>query len=322
MADERPFLVPVVIDETSEQGASVPELFRAVQWTLLPSGEMTTAFTGRVSRLLSMTVHALAMPDRLSSVTTLVSLPVSLALPDKPSIAVLPFTDMTGGKGGGHFIDGLADEITTALSRFSSLYVIANSSTLAYRGEVRNLRQISRELGVRYLLEGGVREAGEQVRISVKLADAIDNLPFWNQKFDGPKGDDFALQDRIANTIASQIEPKIVAQKNRRHLLDPLAKEANGLAQLRIRLNLVITKVRCGRAGQENAGAVGCKDDLIVCDSKPSRHGHTRNGGGVSRMGLDPNTSVLNGHNQAHDIPNFVCDLRRAWPHRPAKIHP
>jgi adenylate cyclase len=137
-------------------------------------------------------------------------------LPDKPSIAVLPFTDMTGSNDQDYFADGMVDEIVTALSRFSSLFVIANSSTLAYRGEARNLRQIAGELGVRYLLEGGVRKAGERVRISVKLADAIENLPIWSERFDGTLEDVFALQETVAKSVAGQIEPSIEASEIRR----------------------------------------------------------------------------------------------------------
>src|SRR5258708_11851078 len=136
-----------------------------------------------------------------------------LAVPDKPSIAVLPFTDMTGDKGEDYFIDGMVDEIVTALSRFPTLFVIANSSTLAYRAEVRNLRQIACELGVRYLLEGGVRKAGDKVRISVRLTDGIENLPIWAERFDGTLDDVFALQESVANPVAGEIEPSIEASE-------------------------------------------------------------------------------------------------------------
>jgi len=217
MADEKPFLVPVVIDETTDQGASVPEMFRAVQWTRLPAGETPPAFAELIARLCSPASPAKS-DLRPSSIPASSPAP---ALPDKPSIAVLPFRDLTGGTGGDHFADGMVDEVTTALSRFSSLFVIANSSTLAYRGEARNLRQIARELGVRYLLEGDVRQAGGQVRISVKLTDAVDNLPAWNQRFDGIKEDGFALQEKVANMIAAQIEPHIEAAETRRISANP-----------------------------------------------------------------------------------------------------
>jgi TolB-like protein len=218
MADEKPFLVPVVIDETTDQSARVPEMFRALQWTRLPSGETPPTFAERISRLYSSALPASAAGSLPASIP---ASPLAPALPDKPSIAVLPFRDMTGGTGGDYFGDGMVDEITTALSRFLSLFVIANSSTLAYRSEARNLRQIARELGVRYLLEGDVRQAGEQVRISVKLTDAVDNLPFWNQRFDGIKENVFALQEKVANTIAAQIEPNIEAAELRRISSNP-----------------------------------------------------------------------------------------------------
>jgi TolB-like protein len=216
MADEKPFLVPVVIDETMDQGASVPEMFRAVQWTRLPDGETPPAFAERIARLCSPAPPKSGLRPAVNPAPS-----PARVLPDKPSIAVLPFRDLTGGTGGDYFADGMVDEVTTALSRFSSLFVIANSSTLAYRGEARNLGHIARELGVRYLLEGDVRQSGGQVRISVKLTDAIDNLPSWNQRFDGIKEEGFALQEKVANMIAAQVEPHIEAAETRRISANP-----------------------------------------------------------------------------------------------------
>jgi adenylate cyclase len=212
MAEEKPFLVPVIVDDTVDQAANVPDAFRAVQWTHLPAGDTPPSFAERILRLVGGGPHSTAAP----AVMPAAAQQRAAALPDKPSIAVLPFTDMTGAEKGDYFTDGIVDEITTALSRFSSLFVIANSSTLVYRGEVRNLQRIARELGVRYLLEGSVRQAGSQVRISVKLTDGVDNVPFWNQRFDGVKEDAFALQDKVANMIAAQIEPHIEEAELRR----------------------------------------------------------------------------------------------------------
>jgi adenylate cyclase len=134
----------------------------------------------------------------------------------KPSIAVLPFTDMTGAGGDDYFADGMVEEIATALSRFPSLFVNASGSNAAYRERARNLKAIGQELGVRYLLEGSVRKAGGAVRISVKLVDAADGAQLWAERFDGTLEDVFALQDTVANAAASQIEPNIEAAEIRR----------------------------------------------------------------------------------------------------------
>ena len=134
----------------------------------------------------------------------------------KPSIAVLPFTDMTGTKDQDYFTDGMVEEIATALSRFPSLFVNASGSNAAYRDGARNLKAIGQELGVRYLLEGSVRKSGDAVRISVKLVDAADGEQLWAERFDGTLEDVFALQDRVANAAAGQIEPNIEAAEIRR----------------------------------------------------------------------------------------------------------
>ena len=138
------------------------------------------------------------------------------ALPDKPSIAVLPFSDMTGAKDQEYFADGMVVEIVTALARFQTLFVIASTSSLSYRGDTRSPGHIARELGVRYLLLGSVRKSGERVRIAVDLLDAAARTPIWAQRFDGTLDDVFALQDTVANAVASQIEPSIQAAEVRR----------------------------------------------------------------------------------------------------------
>lgn len=142
--------------------------------------------------------------------------PSGLALPDKPSIAVLPFSDMTGTKDQDYFTDGMVVEIVTALSNFQTLFVIAHAASLSYRGDARSPAQIARELGVRYILLGSVRKSGDRVRIAVELLDVGARTPIWAQRFDGTLEDVFALQDTVANAVASQIEPSIQAAEVRR----------------------------------------------------------------------------------------------------------
>ena len=141
----------------------------------------------------------------------------ALPLPGKPSLAVLPFVDLSPAKDQDYFCDGMVVEIVTSLSRFRTLFVIASGSSLTYRDAAGRLPQIARELGVRFLLEGSVRKAGDRVRIAAHLVDALDGArEVWSERFDDTLEDVFALQDRVANAVASQIEPTIIAVETRR----------------------------------------------------------------------------------------------------------
>lgn len=136
---------------------------------------------------------------------------VAITLPDKPSIAVLPFTNLTGDVGEDYFADGVADDIITGLSRFRSLFVIARNSSFAYKGQSPDIRQVAADLGVRYVLEGSVRKAGDRVRISAQLIDGSARQTIWADRLDGNLEDVFDLQDEITGRIASAIEPEIYA---------------------------------------------------------------------------------------------------------------
>jgi adenylate cyclase len=133
-----------------------------------------------------------------------------LALPDKPSIAVLPFQNMSDDPGQEYFVDGMTEEIITALSRVPSFFVVARHSTFAYKGTSPNIRQVGRELGVRYVLEGSVRKAGERVRITGQLIDATAGVHIWADRFDGIMNDIFELQDQVASSVVGAVEPKLL----------------------------------------------------------------------------------------------------------------
>jgi TolB-like protein/class 3 adenylate cyclase len=133
----------------------------------------------------------------------------TLALPDKPSIAVLPFQNMSGDPEQEYFADGMVEEITTALSRIHWLFVIARNSSFAYKGKSPDLRQVGRELGVRYVLEGSVRRAGNRVRITGQLVDTTTGAHIWADRFDGVLDDIFELQDQVASSVAGAIEPRL-----------------------------------------------------------------------------------------------------------------
>src|SRR5215470_258715 len=131
-------------------------------------------------------------------------------LPNKPSIAVLPFENMSGDPEQEYFADGMVEEIITALSRFKWLFVIARNSSFTYKGKAVNVKQVGRELGVRYVLEGSVRKAAGKVRITGQLIDATNGSHLWADRFDGELSDIFALQDEVTLNVVSAIQPKML----------------------------------------------------------------------------------------------------------------
>jgi adenylate cyclase len=142
--------------------------------------------------------------------------PPALALPDKPSIAVLPFANMSGDPEQEYFVDGMVEEIITALSRIRWLFVIARNSSFTYRGQALDVKRVGRELGVRYVLEGSVRKAGQRVRITGQLIDAATGTHLWADRFDGSLEDVFQLQDKVASAVAAVIEPTLQAAETAR----------------------------------------------------------------------------------------------------------
>jgi len=133
----------------------------------------------------------------------------ALPLPGKPSIAVLPFQNMSGDPEQDYFADGIVEEIITALSRFRQLFVIARNSSFTYKGRAVDVKQVSRELGVRYVLEGGVRRAANRVRITAQLIDAATGAHLWADRFDGGLEDIFDLQDEVTTNVVGAIAPKL-----------------------------------------------------------------------------------------------------------------
>jgi TolB-like protein len=145
----------------------------------------------------------------------------ALPLPDKPSIAVLPFANLSGDPEQEYFADGMVEEIITALSRIRWLFVIARNSTFTYKGQAIDVKRVGRELGVRYVLEGSVRKAGQRVRITGQLIDAITGAHLWADRFDGALEDVFDLQDKVASSVAGVIEPALQAAETARSATRP-----------------------------------------------------------------------------------------------------
>jgi len=156
----------------------------------------------------------------------------ALPLPDKPSIAVLPFQNMSGDPEQEYFVDGMVEEIITALSRIRWLFVIARYSSFTYKGRSVDVKQVGRELGVRYILEGSVRKAGPRVRITGQLIDALTGTHLWADRFDGSLEDIFELQDKVAVSVAGVIEPALQAAEMRdrhRYRLGQTYRESGSL---------------------------------------------------------------------------------------------
>src|SRR6516162_4314087 len=131
-------------------------------------------------------------------------------LPDKPSIAVLPFYNLCGAPEQEYFADGMVEEITTALSRFKWLFVIARNSSFTFKGKAVDIKEVGRKLGVRYVLEGSVRKASGKVRITGQLIDAVTGTHIWADRFERDLTDVFALQDEVTVAVVSAIQPKLL----------------------------------------------------------------------------------------------------------------
>ena len=140
---------------------------------------------------------------------TMDSVDSALPLPDKPSIAVLPFDNMSGDPEQAYFSDGIVEEITAALSKVQSFFVVSRNSAFAFKGKSIDIKQVSRQLGVRYVLEGSVRKSGNRVRITAQLIDGIDDRHVWADRYDGTLDDIFDLQDQITESVVGAIEPQL-----------------------------------------------------------------------------------------------------------------
>ncbi|MBX9643961.1 MAG: TIR domain-containing protein [Novosphingobium sp.] len=204
IADRCKTLVPVTIEPCER-----PIMFELTQtadlahWTGDAGERAWLAFLGDVRRFLGREVQ----PESAAPAPEAQIAPQPLAA--KPSLVVRPFATMAGAGEADYFADGMVVEIVSALSRFSSLFVISSGSSLNLRGDVRSSGEIARELGVRYVLQGSVRKGGNAVRIAVELLDGDAHTPIWTQRFDGVLDDIFALQDEVANAVAARIDSTV-----------------------------------------------------------------------------------------------------------------
>ncbi|MGJ5206005.1 winged helix-turn-helix domain-containing protein [Bradyrhizobium sp. HKCCYLR20261] len=188
------------------------------------------------------------------------SMPAAASAFDGPAIAVLPFTNMSGDPDQDYFADGIAEDIITALSRCSGLVVIARNSSFTYKGRAVDLREVGRELGVGYVLEGSVRRAGAQLRINGQLIDARSGAHLWAERFDGQLDDVFALQDRITGSIVAAIEPTLEQAEGERRRTMPSPHPAAYDLLLRA------ASLRDAFTPDSLAAAIACLDEALAID--------------------------------------------------------
>ena len=192
--------------------------------------------------------------------------PKNLQIPDKPSIAVLPFNNMSGDPEQEYFSDGITEDITTALSHFSDLFVIARNSSFTYKGKAVDTRLVAAELGVRYLLEGSVRRAGDRIRINGQLINAETGNHIWAERFDGDLEDIFELQDEITRKIVGSIAPQIeLAEVERGRGLQPAS-----LSSYELSLKAKSEAFDAFRLGDANAlqNAIDIANDALKQDPR------------------------------------------------------
>jgi TolB-like protein/Tfp pilus assembly protein PilF len=215
MADDQAFLVPVVIDATIDTGARVPEKFREVQWTRLTSPESTAAFAARVQRLMTgvgtspLHVAPLGTPARAGAATAPAVAPPGR---DAPSIAVLPFVNMSRDEENEYFADGLAEELLNVLAKISGLRVAARSSAFSFKGKGVTFADAGRALNVATILEGSVRKSGNRMRISVQLVKVVDGYQLWSETYDRTLDDIFAVQDDIAQSVLKELRTTLLGE--------------------------------------------------------------------------------------------------------------
>ena len=243
MAEQKPFLVPVVVDTTRDQEAFVPDAFRAVQWTALPGGETPPAFVDRIKRLLSPelspmsavsgaapAIRHLTRPTRRSKPMLLAAItivvfaalayfvagkfwipkfltPAAAAFAPPPhSIAVLPFANMSGDKDQEYLSDGLTEELLNSLAGINELQVAARTSAFSFKGKDTDIGTIARKLNVGAVLEGSVRRSANTVRITAQLINAVTGFHLWSKTYDRDLGDVLRLQTEIATAVASALK--------------------------------------------------------------------------------------------------------------------
>jgi len=209
MLENKTFLLPVVIDGTPERGAAVPDKFHEVQWTRLPAGQTPLKFVTRIQQLLSGESPQSTTPARgpMAAISARSSrLSRASFSPSPHSIAVLPFSNITGSPDMDYLGDGMSEELIHKLTRVPGFRVPARTSSFAYKGRKANVRDIARDLNVALVIEGSVRTAGEHIRVTAQVIDARSGYHVWSQTYDRQLADIFALQDELASAVVNALQ--------------------------------------------------------------------------------------------------------------------
>ncbi len=211
MADDKAFLLPVVIDATIDMNARVPEKFREVQWTHLPAGEAPAAFANRVQRLLSGGT-APPLPVAPPRAVPAVASAVATRANESPSIAVLPFVNMSRDEENEYFADGLSEELLNMLAKIRGLRVASRTSAFSFKGKDVDIPTIAHKLNVATVLEGSVRRSGKRVRITAQLIQVASDSHLWSETYDRELDDIFAVQDDIAQSVVKELRAALLGE--------------------------------------------------------------------------------------------------------------
>jgi adenylate cyclase len=219
MAEDQPFLLPLVIDGTSDAGARVPDLFRQRQWMRLHDGQISPELIERIVRLLAVSSTANSTQPPLGAGS-------SLKIPgrrDEPGsgtlhrlgVCVLPFANMSGDPEQEYFSDGITEDVITDLSKISALWVAARNTAFAFKGKNVDVLQVARQLNASHVLEGSVRKAGHRVRITAQLIDGASGGHVWAERYDRDLDDIFAVQDQISEAIVAALKLKLLPEEKK-----------------------------------------------------------------------------------------------------------
>ena len=210
IADDQAYLLPVIIDDTQEPAARVPDRFRELQWSRLTSDQAIAHFAERLTRI----AIGGSMRDSAGSIsrTPAPLRPTAQSTDTRQSIAVMAFTNMSTNPDDEYFADGITEEIINALAHVDGLKVAARTSCFAFKGKNEDLRAVAEKLGVSSVLEGSVRKSGSKLRVTAQLINAADGCHLWSERYDRELADVFAMQDELANAIATKLQVSMGGQ--------------------------------------------------------------------------------------------------------------
>ena len=215
MADDQPFLLPLLIDASPEDLARVPDRFRERQWMRLQDGQIPADLVERVVRLAAAgaVTAAASVPASARGPGTPPAQPPAQAGAARLGICVLPFTNISGDTEQEYFSDGITEDIITDLSKVSALWVAARNTSFTYKGKHVDIQQVARQLNASHVLEGSVRKSGQRVRITAQLIDGTTGGHVWAERFDRDLDDIFALQDQISQAIVAALKLRLLPEE-------------------------------------------------------------------------------------------------------------